>query len=72
MKVTVGYKIWAKMPQEEQEKFFNEIGRDKIKSLTQKATEAYVSIYTNILNYVSIILQLQILGGVLCVQLEWV
>lgn len=24
MKATVGYKIWAKMPQEEQEKFFNE------------------------------------------------
>lgn len=35
MKATVGYKIWAKMPQDEQEKFFNEIGRDKIKSLTQ-------------------------------------
>lgn len=25
MKATVGYKIWAKMPQEEQEKFFNDI-----------------------------------------------
>lgn len=24
MKATVGYKIWAKMPQEEQEKFFND------------------------------------------------
>lgn len=35
MKATVGYKIWAKMPQDEQEKFFNEIGRDKIKTLTQ-------------------------------------
>jgi len=30
MKATVGYKIWAKMPQEEQEKFFEEIGREKI------------------------------------------
>ncbi len=48
MKATVGYKIWAKMPQEEQEKFFNEIGRDKIKTLTQKATEEYIQLYTNI------------------------
>lgn len=48
MKATVGYKIWAKMPQEEQEKFFNEIGRDKIKSLTQKATEELIKVYTNI------------------------
>lgn len=28
MKGTVGYKVWAKMPAEEQEKFFNEIGKD--------------------------------------------
>ncbi|VYU50741.1 Uncharacterised protein [Clostridium butyricum] len=26
MKATVGYKIWAKMSEEEQEKFFNDIG----------------------------------------------
>lgn len=39
MKATVGYKIWAKMPQDEQEKFFNEIGRDKIEKLTQKSTQ---------------------------------
>lgn len=38
MKATVGYKIWAKMPPEEQEKFFNEIGRDRIKKLTQRET----------------------------------
>ncbi len=44
MKATVGYKIWAKMPQEEQEKFFNGIGRDKIKTLTQKATEELIII----------------------------
>lgn len=25
MKATVGYKVWARMPQEEQEKFFNDI-----------------------------------------------
>lgn len=43
MKATVGYKIWAKMSQEEQEKFFNEIGRDKIKTLTQKATEELIN-----------------------------
>lgn len=42
MKATVGYKIWAKMPQEEQEKFFNDIGREKIKTLTQKATQQYI------------------------------
>jgi ParB family chromosome partitioning protein len=30
------------MPQEEQEKFFNEIGREKIKTLTQKATQQYI------------------------------
>ncbi|MDU1413475.1 MAG: hypothetical protein E6929_11745 [Clostridium sp.] len=39
MKATVGYKVWAKMSVEEQEKFFNEIGADKIKILTYKATE---------------------------------
>lgn len=38
MKATVGYKIWAKMPQEEQEKFFNGIGMDKLKTMTQNAT----------------------------------
>lgn len=35
MKATVGYKIWARMPQEEQEKFFNDIGREKIKTLKE-------------------------------------
>ncbi|WP_224033252.1 hypothetical protein [Clostridium gelidum] len=42
MKATVGYKIWAKMPHEEQEKFFEEIGREKLKTMTQKATEQYI------------------------------
>ncbi len=51
MKATVGYKIWAKMPQEEQEKFFNEIGRDRIKTLTQKATEEYINHL--LLNYIN-------------------
>lgn len=39
LKATVGYKVWAKMSSEEQEKFFNEIGREKIKTLTQKKTQ---------------------------------
>lgn len=42
MKATVGYKIWAKMSQEEQENFFNEIGMDKLKIMTQKATQQYI------------------------------
>ncbi|MFR7934312.1 MAG: hypothetical protein ACLU4S_02635 [Clostridium perfringens] len=37
LSATVGYKIWVRMPQEEQEKFFYDIGREKIKTLTQKA-----------------------------------
>jgi ParB family chromosome partitioning protein len=43
MKATVGYKIWAKMSQEEQEKFFEEIGREKLKTMTQKTTEEYIN-----------------------------
>lgn len=42
LSATVGYKIWARMPQEEQEKFFNDIGCEKIKTLTQKATKEYI------------------------------
>lgn len=42
MKATVGYKVYAKLPQEEQEKFLNEIGKDKIKELTQKATKELI------------------------------
>lgn len=43
MKATVGYKIWAKMSEEEQEKFFNDIGKEKIKTMTQKATQEYIN-----------------------------
>lgn len=39
---TTGYMIYAKMSKEEQEKFFNEIGKDKIKELTQKATKELI------------------------------
>lgn len=35
IKASMGYNVWAKMSQEEQEKFFNDIGREKIKTLTQ-------------------------------------
>ena len=52
MKATVGYKIWAKMPQEEQEKFFNEIGRDKIKKLTQKEILACFNINKTLTNVI--------------------
>lgn len=37
VKATIGYKVYAKLSKEEQEKFLNEIGKDKIKELTQKA-----------------------------------
>lgn len=39
MKATVGYKVWAKVQQDKQEKFFEEIGREKFKTMMQKATE---------------------------------
>lgn len=42
LSASIGYQIWARMPSEEQEKFFNNIGRDKIKTLTQKATKEYI------------------------------
>ena len=48
MKATVGYKIWARMSQEEQEKFFNDIGQDKIKTLSQKATQQYIDKIKNL------------------------
>lgn len=43
LKSTTAYKIWAKLPQDEQEKFFNDIGQEKIKQLTQKKTEQIIS-----------------------------
>lgn len=36
---STGSRVWAKMPQEEQEKFFNEIGKNKVSELTQKETQ---------------------------------
>lgn len=48
MKATVGYKIWARMSSDEQERFFNDIGREKIKTLTQKATKEYIDKINNL------------------------
>lgn len=39
---SAGSRIWAKMPPEEQEKFFNDIGKDKISEMTQKQTQQYI------------------------------
>lgn len=54
MKASVGYKVWAKMPKEEQEKFFNEIGRERIKNLTQKATQEYINKINNLENQLEV------------------
>ncbi|MDK0617137.1 ParB/RepB/Spo0J family partition protein [Clostridium perfringens] len=48
LSATIGHQIWARMPQEEQEKFFNDIGREKIKTLTQKATKEYIDKINNL------------------------
>ncbi|HCL4447297.1 TPA: ParB N-terminal domain-containing protein [Clostridium botulinum] len=40
LKSTTAYKIWARLPKEEQEEFFNEIGIEKIKQMTQKQTQS--------------------------------
>ncbi|MDC4245546.1 ParB/RepB/Spo0J family partition protein [Clostridium perfringens] len=50
LSATIGHQIWARMSQEEQEKFFNDIGRDKIKTLTQKATKEYIDRITSLEN----------------------
>ncbi|WP_283695660.1 ParB/RepB/Spo0J family partition protein [Clostridium perfringens] len=50
LSATIGHQIWARMSQEEQERFFNDIGRDKIKTLTQKATKEYIDKINNLEN----------------------
>lgn len=35
-------KVWCKLSPEDQEKFFNEIGRDKISQMTQAQTQKYI------------------------------
>ncbi|HAT4302336.1 TPA: ParB N-terminal domain-containing protein [Clostridium perfringens] len=42
IKASVGYNVWARMSSDEQEKFFNDIGREKIKTLTQRETQRYI------------------------------
>lgn len=44
LKATTAYKIWAKLPQDEQEKFFNEIGGNEISKMTQKQTQEYLQL----------------------------
>ena len=39
LKATTAYKLWAKMSHDEQEKFFNEIGKEQITNMTQKQTQ---------------------------------
>lgn len=41
---STGSRVWARMSQEEQEKFFNEIGKSKISELTQKETQELLEI----------------------------
>lgn len=39
---TVAYKVYAKLPKEEQLKLINELGKDKISEMTQKQAEQYI------------------------------
>lgn len=45
VKYTTALSVWSKLSQEEQSKLIEDLGRDKIKSLTQKATEEFMSRY---------------------------
>ena len=42
LKATTAYKLWAKMSHDEQEKLFNEIGKEQIGNMTQKQTQEYL------------------------------
>jgi len=42
LSATTAYKVWAKLSPDEQEKMFQDIGKDKIPELTQKQTEQLV------------------------------
>jgi len=42
LSATTAYKVWAKLSPDEQEKMFQDIGKDKISELTQKQTEQLV------------------------------
>lgn len=41
LKATTAYNIWCKLSQDEQKKFFNEIGKYEISQMTQKQTQEY-------------------------------
>ncbi len=41
MSSTVGYKVWAKIPQEEQTRLVEELGAETISKMTQKQTKEY-------------------------------
>lgn len=43
VKYTTALSVWSKLSQEEQSKLIEDLGRDKIKTLTQKATEEYIA-----------------------------
>lgn len=38
LSASIAYSIWAKLSPEDQDKLFNEIGKDKIAEMTQKET----------------------------------
>lgn len=44
LKATTAQFVWAKMTKTEQEKFFNEIGKDQISKMTQKQTQEYLKL----------------------------
>lgn len=43
VKYTTALSVWSKLSQEEQSKLIEDLGRDKIKTLTQKATEELIN-----------------------------
>jgi hypothetical protein len=42
LSATIAYKVWAKLSPQDQQKLFEEIGKDKITKLTQKETQKYI------------------------------
>ncbi|MFO1442826.1 ParB N-terminal domain-containing protein [Bacillus sp. Bva_UNVM-123] len=50
LKATTAYKIWAKLPQEEQEKFLSEVGKERISQMTQKQTDEYIKLQQKVEN----------------------
>lgn len=51
---TVGYKVWSKLPQEEQSRLVTELGKDKIAEMTQKQTQQYLAQIKRLENDMSI------------------